>query len=500
MTAELSPTAAGLLAGGAVVATYLALVGAGQVLRVSRGLQFNWTYHAAALALGLLAGVQLAPWEAAGKERLLTHLTAATFLLATIPVLTVLNRLLWTRTLPDGRRIDAPRLLSDTTGLLVFAVVLLGVLQYIYDVKVPGLLAGSGVVAIILGFAMQDLLANIFGGLAIFMDKPFKTGDWLRVGGVDARVVEVTWRSTRLVTNDDELVDVPNSAIVKQTLVNFEKPTPAHALRADIRLHHDLPPHRVREVLGKAAASVPGVLARPEPIVFLKEFQDSAVIYEIKVWIEDHRLINRVLSDVRSHAWYAVRREGMEIPFQQVVLHRPDARDSRPPARATAVRSLREHAIFGFLAPDQIDALVRASPVVLFAAGEHITTQGARGESMFLLVRGRCEVRIEAGDGHRTVATLGAGDCLGEMSLLTGDPRTATVVAVDEVEAVELTRAVFTPLVHEHPGILTRLSELLAERQAANERHASATAGAAQRAETGESILRRLRGFFSLGS
>ena len=232
-------------------------------------------------------------------------------------------------------------------------------------------------------------------------------------------------------------------------------------------------------------------------MVLLKDFLDSGVSYEIKVWIEDHGQMNRILSDVRTNAWYASRREGFVMPYPQLVLHRPHSRDTSGHARELAARVLRGHELLEFIPGEQLDHLVRESAVQMFANAEHIVRQGEAGASMFLLVKGEVEVLIDR-DGHRTcVARLGSGDCFGEMSLLTGAPRTATVVAVGEVEAVEIDKTVFGALVSDNPEMLTNLSELLAKRQLANEQLTS-EAPAQQVEAVRRGVLGKLREFFSL--
>jgi CRP-like cAMP-binding protein len=271
-------------------------------------------------------------------------------------------------------------------------------------------------------------------------------------------------------------------------------------LRTTIGLHYNVPPARAEAVLTQAAATVPGVCAEPPPQVYVKEFAASAVTYEIKFWIQDHSQYNRITGDVLSHCWYAARRAGMEIPFPIVTLHRPEPRDAAGEARKIAAAALRAHSVFNFLPAAQIDELVELSPVVLFAAGEYLVEQGAEGNSMFLLVRGRVEVRQKRETGFKVLTHLGPGDCLGEMAVLTGEKRSASVQAQGEVEAVEITHQAFSQLIGKHPEVPSRLSEMLAQRQLANEKNR--TQGPfpekeAQQARDG--ILRRLKAFFHLG-
>jgi CRP-like cAMP-binding protein len=354
------------------------------------------------------------------------------------------------------------------------------------------------VVALVLGLGMQDQLHNLFAGISIHFTRPFKVGDWLLIDGHHARVTEISWRDTRLLTTDEMMIEVGNAEISKQIITNFEEPTPRHALRATIGLHYNVPPARAQAVLKEAAASVPGVCAEPAPVVYVKDFADSAVVYEIKVWIDDHALTSRVLSDVRSHAWYAVTRAGMEIPYPQLTIHRARPVDGAFAARRAATAALQAHPIFGFLPPDQLESVVNESRVQLFAPSERLIEQGAQGASLFALVHGQVEVHLRHDGISKVVAKLGPGDCVGEMSLLAGEPRTASVVAVNEVEAIEITKPTFATLLRNNPHVIERLGELLAKRQMANAQHA-ATANGATVEQVRRGMVARLQAFFALG-
>ncbi|HTB64561.1 MAG TPA: mechanosensitive ion channel family protein [Opitutales bacterium] len=489
----------GLVLAGAALVYYFVLIGCAQLLRRTHHLQFGRFYHVFAFTAALMGGLAMSGWIPSWHENLVFDLGAVTALFSAYPLTVILNRLLWTRMLADGRRVDAPRLLADATGLIIFLAAALLVWRFVLQQSLPtSLLAGSGVAAFIIGFAMQDLLGNIFAGFALYVSKPFKVGDWLLVDTHHARVLEVAWRSTRLITNDEVVLEVPNSDLVKRPILNFHQPTSRHALRAAIGLHYNVPPARAQAVLRHAASTVPGVLVEPPVDVYVKEFAASSVNYEIKFWIDDHQTMNRTTSEVMSHCWYAVRRAGMEIPFPTITLHQPGPRDPAAEARAAAAAALRAHSIFSFLSVAQVDDLVQHSAVVLFAPAEPLVEQGDEGSSMFLIVQGYVDVRVTREGATKIVTQLGPGDCLGEMSALTGEKRSATVVALVEVEAVEITHAAFSAFVRHNPEVLNRLGELLAQRQQANVQTASGAA-ATVAPEARESVVRRLRAFFELG-
>jgi len=481
----------------AVAVVYVALVAVAQLLRFVRGLNFRWTYHLFALAVALWVGAHLVPETVPWRVEAMRHLTAAVLVLAALPLVTLLNRMCWIRFDAAGKRIEAPRVLIDLTGVGVALAAVLATMQFIYEVKVPGLLAGSGVLALVLGLGMQDQLKNMFAGLALYFEKPFRVGDWLLINGIHARVVEISWRSTRLLSSADVQIEIDNGSLLNETIYNFQRPTPDHAVSTTIGVHYDTPPAKVLEVLRTAAASVPGVMPERPPVVYLKNYADSAIEYEINVRILDHAVMNRVLSDVRVHSWYALKRAGIEMPYPQMVLHRATPPDNGAEVRRAAAGMLRSHKIFGCLTAEQCEALVQASPVVNFAIHEHLLEQGAAGDSLFVLVRGAVDVRIAINGEMRSVAKLGAGDCVGEMSLLTGDLRTATVVAEAEVEAVEIGKAVFGAFVRSNPAVVELLGELLTQRQLANAKHAADNAASTPE-QVRSGILGRLRSFFAL--
>ena len=486
---------------GIAVAVYVAAVLVAKLLYRTRGVRFRWVYHGFAAALGLLAGTLIAVPPGDARSAAVGHLLGATLLFGSFPLATLVNHFLWTRPTAGESVARAPRLLSDATTLVFFVAMLLIVLQFVYGQEVPGLLAGSGVAAIVLGLAMQDLLANTIAGLALFIEKPFKTGDWLKIGDDEAKVVEVTWRSVRLITDDDVFLDVPNSKVVQESIVNFHQPDAKHSVKVEVGLHYDVPPARAVTVLREAAMAAPHVCADPLPSVWLKNLGDSAIVYEIEVWIEDHAHFKQATSDVRINCWYAAKRANMEIPYPQLTLHRARPADTGAAARAVAARALADHPVFNALTLDQAAQVVERSPVVLFAPSEHLTEQGRPGGSMFVLVNGSVEVSIEKDRVRTVVATLGLGDCVGEMSVLTGAARTATVVASTEVEAIEIPQSAFAELIQQNPDVVSRLSELLARRQLANEKLAgTAREGGGQIEEVRGSILRKIRSFFQLTS
>jgi small-conductance mechanosensitive channel len=183
------------------------------------------------------------------------------------------------------------------------------------DLKLTAIAATSAVTSLVLGLALQPILANFFAGLVITAERPFRINDWVKIGDREGRVVGITWRTTQLRTRDNDNLIIPNGKIADAELINFYQPHKLHMERINVGLHYSTPPYRARRVLIDALAGLDGVLDNPTPDVFVLSFDDSAVSYEVRVWIEDYANRPRIVSDVRARIWEGCRKAGISIPY-----------------------------------------------------------------------------------------------------------------------------------------------------------------------------------------
>jgi CRP-like cAMP-binding protein len=245
------------------------------------------------------------------------------------------------------------------------------------------------------------------------------------------------------------------------------------------------------------------VCPEPKPQVFLKNFGDSGIEYEVRFWLDEYERYYEVCDAIRSNMWYGLRRHGIRIPYpiRTVQLERP-ARDKQLEVQAAARIILRQQPLFRCLSDEELDALLPRGRVVHFGRDEKLIQQGDNGDSMFIMVDGEATVVVERNGAPTPVAFLKPGDCLGEMSLLTGEKRSATVIAQSDCEVVEIGKAVLARSLKENPELLAQLSELLARRQLETEGALAAGKkdGVAQIQQTKytDSFLDKLRTFFEL--
>ena len=439
------------------------------------GFRFVWkkvdkppgiSLQAFAIALGLWVGGRVFYQDEVWME----HLGAVLVFCGALFGWVMFDRGVTVGWLETRRKVAMPIILRQLGGVMIVLGVGAAILKWGYGLELTGLVATSGIAAVIVGFAMQDLLANVIAGFSIHMTSAYKVGDWLLLGedGKRAEVAEINWRSTRLIDNDRISYEIPNSDIVKNRIVNLNHPGSEHGVRLRVGLDYDTPPALAKEVLIKVAKNAQGVLENPAPVVFTRDFGDSSITYELRFWMRHARLYNVACDEIRTALWYELGRREMRIPFP---IRSLDVRKSNVPpslvsARKNAAITLRGGGMLSCLSEQEAESLVAEGRFQVFGPREALVTRGESGDSMFLILEGGVEVIGKTAQGPRVVlATLPAGTSFGEMSLVTGESRSATVRAVGDVMVLEITKAHLSPLMSERPELVDSIGAVLEARK-----------------------------------
>jgi small-conductance mechanosensitive channel len=471
----------------------------GRRLKRKHGVRLGVLYHVFSLGFAVFLPAVLLGLD----WTIVHHIGAFTVIFGGVFIISLVDRYVWELYFKQLQNIDVPKFLPEVVRLGILVLAIFWALEHFYGQTVSQLIIAPGIAALVIGFAMQDSLGNIISGIALQAGKPYAHGDWLMIDGRYAEVIEVNWRATRLRTNDDIVIEIPHRQMASQTIVNLNRPTRRHAMRVSVGIDYSAPPSRVKDVLLHATSNAKGVAPEPKPKVYLKTFGDSSIEYEIKFWLEDHLHYFEVCDSIRTNVWYSLHRHGIKIPFpiRTVQIERP-ARSKEQEVQSTARLMLRQQPLFKSFTDDQLDALLPRGQLSSFGRGEKVIEQGANGDSMFILVKGEANVVLHRNGMETHVASLRAGDCFGEMSLLTGEKRSASVVANSDCEVVEIGKSILANSLKENPELLGKLSGLLAQRQLENEGILAAQTETsiirAKQTEYQTTFIDRLRVFFEL--
>lgn len=371
-----------------------------------------------------------------------------------------------------------PKITSDFIMVILFAVLAVPTIIFYGKFNPAGLITTSAVLTAVLGFGAHTMLSSFFSGIVLQMEKPFELGDWIQFGDFTGKVVSLSWKSTRLLTRDNELIYMPNSDLLGGRFLNLSKPGGTHRAVFTIGLDYNAPPNTVRRLILDVLRQHPLVLQSPPPEVRLQNFGDFAIDYKVLFHTPDIAAEMRTVAEIRNELWYTLRRHGIQIPFP--IRDVRFAHEERSYHAGLAVERQRQlESLLGtipILAPLSVEERARLAASVsvhTFGSGETVVREGEDGDSMYIIKCGACGVFKASGGTSRHLTDLTVGAYFGEMSLLTGEKRAATVKATGDTEVIVLDKPLFSQLLLGKPEIAAGLADALATRQQALQTHAA---------------------------
>jgi small-conductance mechanosensitive channel/CRP-like cAMP-binding protein len=386
------------------------------------------------------------------------------------------------------RNVRAPILLREIVSIALFLILVTWAVSTIFHYRVTAFLATGTVLAAVLGLALQETLGNLFAGIALHLEEGFELGDVIRSGDHIGIVEAVRWRGTRIRTFNNNVVIVPNSLLARERFEVFpRKNLNARVLQISIDYH--VPPANAIAVLTQAASNIEGVAREMPCLARVGGFADSALVYEIKYFTTDYSLRDRIDAEVRRAVWYALRRNGIPIPFPVRAVQRYETPAAQHASSEDFFDRLAKIDILSPLSPEALRAIADAAKVHIYSRGETILRHGTEGDSMFVVHEGRVSVRVDDDE----VARLEPGDFFGEMALLTGEARAADVVAATDVVAVEIAKDALAPILLDHPDLAAAISSRVMERRGTLD-----SLRAESRDEAQRTVLSRIRAYFGL--
>jgi small-conductance mechanosensitive channel len=383
--------------------------------------------------------------------------------------LSLLNALLFEQAGANTWRSRMPKLLIDLSRLILVLVGTAFVSAAVWNADLAGVATALGVSSIVIGLALQDTLGSIMSGIALLFERPFSVGDWIQVGDTVGQVLDMSWRSVRLLTFDREMVIIPHKFISNEVIRNYSQPHRLHAERVKISFSYDDPPNKALQVLRETAITTPGILSRPEPQTFTLSYDDSAILYEVKFFIEDYGQLEEIRNQFITRVWYAAQRHQLSIPFPIRTLYHFNG-----PATHTKMAHQkfidRLHSLPTSIPIDRQTAQASNSGILLqhFAKGEQIILQGSHSEHLYIIVSGQaCMSYLDDVGQEREVIILQSGELFGVMVLFSGEVSPVSVSAIDDLEVLTLSLKVVNQMIDRQPSFAREIAQVQEIRQRA---------------------------------
>jgi small-conductance mechanosensitive channel/CRP-like cAMP-binding protein len=374
-------------------------------------------------------------------------------------------------------RIHPPSILEEI--IVVIAYFVWAMLQ-VHGAGVPlgEIITTSALATAVLAFAMQDTLGNILGGLALQWDHSLKVGDWVRIGDVEGKIVDVKWRAISLETRNWETVVIPNSVMMKnQFKVLGERTNEPVEWRRWIwfSVDYSSPPDQIIKLAEQAVndAGIALVARQPAPNCLLMDIEHSTARYALRYWLTDLAKDDPTDSMVRQHIYAAMNRRRIRpaMPRQHFYLTNKDEsyqQHKHDVEISHVIELLSAIDLFQSFSAAELETLAQRVEYRPYAATDVIFRQGDVDPYLYIITAGSVSVYVDDGSGEESCAfSLQPGEIFGEIGLMTGEPRAATVRADTALECYALGQRDFTDILLSRDSIIHEISAVVVSRQSA---------------------------------
>lgn len=373
-----------------------------------------------------------------------------------------------------------PPLLKKVSATVVYILALTSIVGIVFGRDVTGIWATSGAIGIVLGLALRGIIQDVFSGIVMNVDGAFKAGDWVQLHSANfpghgyGKILDIAWRTTTIKLENNNVLVVPNSMMGMMAVTNFAHADHVSRLETEIVIDFDVPPERARRILlagAQAAVAAKGIIADPPPAVIVGESTENGVVYKVRFWGKVSESSPSTMQDaVMTQLLGHLRIAGLTpaFPKEDVFIERRPKRLLSHDLSVDRAEVLSRIDLFSrTLERGEIERLADSIEATTFVAGQELVRQGDEGRSLFVVAEGIVDVYLaQPGIAEPLLVNrVGAGQIFGEMSLLTHEPRSASVVASTSVLAYEIKQEHFEQVLASRPAIAEQLSAIIASKR-----------------------------------
>jgi small-conductance mechanosensitive channel/CRP-like cAMP-binding protein len=360
------------------------------------------------------------------------------------------------------------KLIQDLLAALIYLAATFAIVAHVFDLPVRGLLATSGALAIIIGLALQSSLGDVFSGIVLNIERPYRVGDWVILDdGMQGSVIETNWRAVHILTGSQDVAIIPNSVIAKAKLINCSSPTRSHGASIRVKLEPLLSPAAGCHLLKDVLLGSTHILRTPEPSVTIKDVSAEMIDYELSYSVTDLDAVSQAQNDLFDRVYRATAAAGVRFTPRFVGL--PQRADSKEHAvLGVPERLLEGISLFSTMTAQEKLALASQMLRKEYQAGELIAKEGTVLDKLCIVSDGVLTASEEDNGREIELARLAPGEYFGELALLTGEPLTARITALTRVVIYEISKDALAPLLKARPSMVEELSQSLASRRLAH--------------------------------
>jgi len=352
---------------------------------------------------------------------------------------------------------------------IAFIIILLsifGIVAFVFDERITGILATSGVFAMIIGLAVQVNISNIFSGIALNVEQTFRTGDWVKIGELkEGKVLDINWRCTRIQCRDNSIHNVPNSMVSDCEITNYSFPNKIFEHHFIIHIDPSHSTDRVKKIILDALLSVKEINQKPLPFVRFKGTTEFSTMYGVFYCSENYHLKTQIEEIVWNRVFIHLKRAKIHLAMQRHRIYMTNDVPIEEDETFQSMNLLKDIELFKHFSEKDQTFISQRIKHHHFRASQSIVRQGDEGDSLYIIVEGVVSITMNIEGKNIEVGRLGAENIFGEMALLTGEPRSANVISLTDTYLVEISKQDIAPIIEEQPEISSLLGEVLVQRK-----------------------------------
>ena len=403
-----------------------------------------------------------------GRESILFKILATLFWLSIVNVaLSAIQLLLFQRGEPGSWQSRFPMLLIRVFRLV--SVLLTGamVLSGLWKVDFTGFFLVLGGVFLVIGLALKEPLGSILTGLMLVFQRPFNVGDWLKVGEVEGRVLEMNWRAVHLLTANRKVMILPYHLFEREVICNHTGLGEVYSSSVILGFSYDNPPNLIKQVLIQTAMSVPGILELPPPICTPLSYQESAITYELEFYVKEFEAVKSIRGELMSRFWYAARRHNLVLYRYdyECQIELPNNRTENPKSKLNETLSAIPAFIPITKEQRQLEDLAKGSIIQHFGTGEQIIAQGERSHALYIVLAGSADMLVRDEEGELKILTLSRGELFGVESLFSRNSSPCSFLAAEDMEVMVISEAAISTMARRQPNLLREMTKLIEVRK-----------------------------------